>query len=83
MPPLRRIATSPPKLGVPPNAASKKVELIMNFHHIGEELGGISALMAGGAVKSPPIMHYPLDRSGGALEHMKRGGVRSKILLVV
>jgi NADPH2:quinone reductase len=61
----------------------EKLFSIMNFDRIGEELGEILALMARGEVKSPPLTPYSLDRGAEALEHMKRGGVRGKIVITM
>jgi len=61
----------------------EKLLSIMNFDRIGEELAEILALMARGEVKSPPLTRYPLDRGADALEHMKRGGVRGKIVITM
>jgi NADPH:quinone reductase len=61
----------------------EKILSIMNFDRIGEELAEILALMARGEVKSPPLTRYPLDRGAEALEHMKRGAVRGKILITM
>ena len=61
----------------------QKILSIMNFDRIGEELAEILALMARGEVKSPPLIRYPLDRGADALEHMKRGAVRGKIVITL
>jgi NADPH2:quinone reductase len=61
----------------------EKILSIMNFDRIGEELAEILALMARGEVKSPPLTAYPLERGAEALAHMKRGGVRGKLILTM
>ena len=59
----------------------EKILSIMEFDRIGEELGEVLALMAEGKVMPPPLTAYPLERGVQALEAMKRGGVRGKIVL--
>jgi NADPH:quinone reductase len=58
-----------------------KIFSIMEFDRIGDELGEILALMAQGQVKAPPLMPYPLISGPEALQAMKDGGVRGKIVL--
>lgn len=61
----------------------EKLFSIMNFDRIGEELAGKLALMVRDEVKSPALTRSPLDRGADALEHMKRGDVRGKIVITM
>lgn len=58
-----------------------KIFSFMEFDRIGDELGEILAHMAEGKVKAPPLTHYPLSSGSEALQAMKDGGVRGKIVL--
>jgi NADPH2:quinone reductase len=58
-----------------------KVFSIMEFDRIGYELADVLALMATGKVKPPPLTIYPLEAGREALQAMKDGGVRGKIVL--
>jgi NADPH2:quinone reductase len=59
----------------------EKILSIMEFDRIGEELSEVLALMANGKVTPPPLTAYPLKQGVQALEAMKRGSVRGKIVL--
>jgi NADPH:quinone reductase len=58
-----------------------KILSIMEFDRIGEELAEVLAMMAEGHVRTPPLEAYPLEDAAKALERMKAGGVRGKIVL--
>jgi NADPH:quinone reductase len=58
-----------------------KVFSIMEFDRIGAELAEILKLMAAGLVMAPPMQRYPLEAAAMALQHMKQGGVRGKLVL--
>lgn len=60
-----------------------KIFSIMEFDRIGKELGEVLALMAGGKVNPPPLSPYSLEQGPNALQAMKDGGVRGKIILKV
>lgn len=59
----------------------EKILSIMEFDRIGDELAEVLAMMANGQVGTPPLEDYPLDQAAQALERMKAGGVRGKIVL--
>ena len=58
-----------------------KIFSIMEFDRIGDELAELLALMEKGRVKAPPLTTYPLADGPKALQHMKDGRVRGKIIL--
>jgi NADPH:quinone reductase-like Zn-dependent oxidoreductase len=60
-----------------------KIFSIMNFDRIDAELGEILDLMAAGQVKTPPLAAYPLAEGAKALEKMRAGGVRGKIVITM
>lgn len=60
-----------------------KVFSIIDFSRVGEELGEILELIATAANMPPPQTVYPLAEGPKALQHMKGGGVRGKIVLKV
>lgn len=60
-----------------------KVFAFVAYEGFGDDLAEILALMEKGAVKTPPLTSYPLDSAPEALQHMKDGGIRGKIILTV
>lgn len=60
-----------------------KILSIIDFDRVGEDLGEMLALLAQGRIAPPPLIRYPLEEASRALEHMKSGGVRGKIVLRV
>ncbi|MDG2003653.1 MAG: NADP-dependent oxidoreductase [Novosphingobium sp.] len=61
----------------------EKIFSIMEFDRIGDELAEVLGMMSQGLVKAPPLETFPLDRASEALERMKAGGVRGKIVLTM
>jgi len=61
----------------------EKILSIMEFDRIGEELAEVLDLISQGLVKRPPLETFSLVEAGKALERMKAGGVRGKIVLNV
>jgi D-arabinose 1-dehydrogenase-like Zn-dependent alcohol dehydrogenase len=53
----------------------------MEFDRVGAELAEILDMMEKGLVSSPPLTRYRLDAGARALQHMKDGRVRGKIVL--
>ncbi len=60
-----------------------KIFSIMSFDRIAEELEDIVEMSAKGQVKAPPIRVFTLDRAGEALDNLKNGGVRGKLVLTI
>jgi NADPH2:quinone reductase len=61
----------------------EKIYAIMDTTHAGVELEQVAALLAGGQIKSPPLRLYDLEDARDALEEVRGGHVRGKVLLRV
>jgi NADPH2:quinone reductase len=59
-----------------------KILSIIDFDRVSADLGEILGLMAGGHVRTPPLTRYPLESAAQALQHMKQGKVRGKIVVL-
>lgn len=60
-----------------------KVLSIMDFDRVSEELREILDLLVAGKVTAPPLMGFRLDEAPEALQQMKTGHIRGKIVLSV
>jgi NADPH:quinone reductase len=60
-----------------------KMLSIMDFDRISTELQDIMSLMSSGQITTPPLTAYPLEAAPEALQHVKQGVIRGKVVLRV
>ncbi len=60
-----------------------KILSIIDFDRIATDLGEMLHLMANGQVRAPPLTTYPLQAAASALQRMKAGRLRGKMVLQV
>lgn len=60
-----------------------KIYSIMDFDRVAGELGEILDLMERRLVRTPPLTIHPLEEGPKALQRIKEGGVRGKIVLKI
>ena len=55
--------------------------LLLDYGTLREDIDNLAPLLAAGRVRMPDIAHYPLDRAGEALQAVKAGRFRGKIVV--
>jgi NADPH:quinone reductase-like Zn-dependent oxidoreductase len=54
---------------------------IMDFDRVAEELQDIMEMLASGRIATPPLTFYPLEAAPQALQYVKEGVTRGKVVL--
>jgi NADPH2:quinone reductase len=60
-----------------------KIFAFVEYDRVGQELAEILVLMDKKVVKTPPLINYPLEAGPEAMQRMKDGGVKGKIILKI